>query len=419
MVSLCRNCEQIFEGENTCPYCVSPIIVSHPDLALLSIAHVDCDAFFASVEKRDFPELRDRPVIIGGGRRGVVSTACYIARIKGVHSAMPMYQAIKICPDAVIVRPRPGVYSAVSKEIMTLMKELTPQVQAVSVDEAYLDFSGTKLLHKASPAQLLVKLVNRIEHQIGITCSVGLSINKFLAKIASDLEKPKGFSLIGPKDIDSVLGNKPLSIIPGVGKAFQKKLDKEGLYTFFDLQKESQQVLENKFGKFGTRLWHLARGKDDRATKVTRTIKSISNENTFSQDISDYKRLEGYAWRLTEKVTDRAKSKGLIGKTVTLKLKQHNHKIHTRQASLTVTTNLASQIFPVVKNLLEPMVCLAPFRLLGIGLSGLENESPAPIIKQSMDLVPETKTQASVERVSDELRKKFGPNALRKGLSLN
>ncbi len=419
MVSLCRNCEQMFEGVDTCTYCGSPIIISHPELAELNIAHVDCDAFFASVEKRDFPELRDKPVIIGGGKRGVVSTACYIARIKGVHSAMPMFQAINICPDAVVVRPRPGVYSAVSKEIVALMKELTPQVETVSVDEAFLDFSGTMRLHKSPPAQLLIKMVNRIEHQIGITCSVGLSINKFLAKIASDLEKPKGFSMIGPKDINSVLGNKPLSIIPGVGKAFQKKLDKEGFYTFKDLQKESQQALEDKFGKFGTRLWHLARGKDDRTTKVTRAIKSISNENTFSQDISDYKRLEGYAWRLTEKVTDRAKNKGLIGKTVTLKLKQHNHKIHTRQASLTVPTNLATQIFPVVKNLLVPMVSLAPFRLLGIALSGLESEAQAPLISQSMDLDADTITQASVERVSDELRKKFGPNALRKGISLN
>ena len=419
MVSLCRNCEQMFEEADTCPYCGSPIIISHPELTQLNIAHIDCDAFFASVEKRDFPELRDKPVIIGGGKRGVVSTACYIARIKGVHSAMPMYQAINICPEAVIIRPRPGVYSAVSKEIKALMKVLIPQVESVSVDEAYLDFSGTKLLHKSSPAQLLVKLVNRIENQIGITCSVGLSINKFLAKIASDLEKPKGFSLIGPKDINNVLGNKPLSIIPGVGKAFQKKLDKEGLYTFFDLQKVSKEELEEKFGKFGTRIWHLARGKDNRTTKVSRTIKSISNENTFSQDISDYKRLEGYAWRLTEKVTDRAKNQGFIGKTVTLKLKQHNHKIHTRQASLSIPTNLATQIFPVVKQLLEPMVHLAPFRLLGIGLSGLENEPQSPVINQSMDLEPDAITQASVEKVSDELRKKFGPNALRKGISLN
>lgn len=408
----------MFEGEGICPECRSPRIVSHPELSLLNIAHIDCDAFFASVEKRDNPDLINKPVIIGGGNRGVVSTACYIARIKGVHSAMPMYQAMRLCPDAVIVRPRMGVYSAVSKEIVKLMKEMTPQVETISVDEAFMDFSGTSLLYKASPAQLMVKLINRIEREVGITCSVGLSINKFLAKIASDLEKPKGFSLIGSDDIDKVLGNKPLTIIPGVGKAFQKKLEKEGLFTFFDLQKVPREELEEKFGKFGNRLWHLCRGQDHRITKVTRPIKSISNETTFNTDISDYKKLEGYAWRLTEKVTDRAKEKGLVGNTVTLKLKQHNHKVHTRQERLKIPTNLASQIFPVARSLLKPMVKdFAPFRLVGIGLSGLKNESRQ--INQSLELNPELASQRRVENVSDELRRKFGPNALRKGIALN
>ncbi len=408
----------MFEGEGICPECRSPRIVSHPELSLLNIAHIDCDAFFASVEKRDNPDLINKPVIIGGGNRGVVSTACYIARIKGVHSAMPMYQAMRLCPDAVIVRPRMGVYSAVSKEIVKLMKEMTPQVETISVDEAFMDFSGTSLLYKASPAQLMVKLINQIEREVGITCSVGLSINKFLAKIASDLEKPKGFSLIGSDDIDKVLGNKPLTIIPGVGKAFQKKLEKEGLFTFFDLQKVPREELEEKFGKFGNRLWHLCRGQDHRITKVTRPIKSISNETTFNTDISDYKKLEGYAWRLTEKVTDRAKEKGLVGNTVTLKLKQHNHKVHTRQERLKIPTNLASQIFPVARSLLKPMVKdFAPFRLVGIGLSGLENESRQ--INQSLELNPELASQRRVENVSDELRRKFGPNALRKGMALN
>lgn len=419
MGSLCRKCELLFDGSDSCPICRSPIIVSHPELTSLNIAHVDCDAFFASVEKRDCPELRNKPVIIGGGQRGVVSTACYIARIKGVHSAMPMFQALKLCPEAVIIRPRMGVYSAVSKEIISLMKELTPQVEVISVDEAFLDFSGTKLLHKAPPAQLLVKLANRIEHEIGITCSVGLSINKFLAKIASDLEKPRGFSLIGPEDISKVMGTKPLSIIPGVGKAFQKKLDKEGLFTFGDLHNVGKNELERKFGSFGTRLWYLARGEDHRTIKVTRSIKSISNETTFSTDISDYKKLEGHAWRLTVKVTDRAKAKRLIGKTVTLKLKQHNHKIHTRQAQTPIPTNLSTQIFPIVQSLLKSAANLAPLRLLGVGLSGLEKDKKSLPITQALELDLELKSKVKVETVSDELRKKFGPNALKKGISLN
>ena len=180
-------------------------MVAHDELGQLSIAHMDCDAFYASVEKRDNPTLRDRPVIVGGGTRGVVSTCCYIARIKGVRSAMPMFQALKLCPEAVVVKPRFPAYLEASRAIRAMMEELTPSIEPLSLDEAFLDLSGTARLHGAPPAVLLARLTKRMEDELGLTGSIGLSHNKFLAKIASDLDKPRGFSVIGRAETESFL----------------------------------------------------------------------------------------------------------------------------------------------------------------------------------------------------------------------
>ncbi|MBC7142192.1 MAG: DNA polymerase IV, partial [Rhodobacteraceae bacterium] len=205
MPALCRDCLTPFETGARCPACRSPRIVAHPELFSLSIAHMDCDAFYASVEKRDDPGLRALPVIVGGAHRGVVSTCCYLARIKGVRSAMPMFQALKLCPEAVVVKPRGEHYAAVSRQIRGLMDALTPIVEPLSLDEAFLDLTGTERLHKAPPAVLLARFLKRMEEEIGLTGSVGLSHNKFLAKIASDLDKPRGFSVIGKADTAAFL----------------------------------------------------------------------------------------------------------------------------------------------------------------------------------------------------------------------
>ena len=377
------------------------------------IAHVDCDAFFASVEKKLNPELENKPVIVGFGQRGVVSTACYIARIKGVKSAMPMFKALQLCPDAVIVKPRMGAYAPLSQQIKAYMEEITPFVNFVSVDEAYLDFTGTYETHNKSPARLLVGLTKRVEAELGLTCSVGLSYNRFLAKIASNLNKPKGFAVFGNPEIETYLPTLPLSVIPGVGKSFQNKLNQRGYYALADIKDADLNRLEDLFGSYGTRLWHLARGIDYRRTKATRTIRSISNERTFMQDIGNLDRLEGHAWRLTVKVSDRAKERNYVGKTVVLKLKQANHKLLSRQTTFKIPTNLSSQMFPTIYKMLEQMVDRGPFRLLGIGLKDLMDIEKADHHEVLFD--PDEAMEIRAELVGDEIRKKFGHKALIKG----
>jgi DNA polymerase-4 len=297
MTSLCRDCFHMFDFGVRCEKCGSPRVVAHSELNNLSIAHMDCDAFYASVEKRDNPDLIDKPVIIGGGHRGVVSTACYIARIRGVRSAMPMFQARKLCPDAVVLKPRMAVYAEVSKKIRKMMEDLTPAIEPLSLDEAFMDLSGTTRLHGAPPAVMLAKLVNRMKTELGVTGSIGLSHNKFLAKIASDQDKPNGFFVIGQSDTQSFLADKPIGLIWGVGRATQESLEKAGIRTISDLLRWDKLDLTSRFGTTGARLWHLARGQDRRRVMQHTPIKSISNETTLFEDAADRDLLDGHLWR--------------------------------------------------------------------------------------------------------------------------
>ena len=401
---------------NRCPQCGSPRLVQHPELYDLCIAHMDCDAFYASVEKRDNPDLADKPVIIGGGRRGVVSTACYIARIRGVKSAMPMFQALKLCPDAVIIKPRMAVYADVSKQIRQLMEELTPAIEPLSLDEAFLDLRGTEKLHGAPPAVMLAKLVARMQSELGVTGSIGLSHNKFLAKIASDLNKPKGFSVIGQADTADFLRDKPVRLIWGVGTAAQGALERAGIRTFNDLLRWERRELSAKFGSLGDRLWHLARGQDRRRVSRNAPIKSISNETTFHQDTSDRDLLDGDLWRMCEKVSDRAKAKGLAGRIATLKLKTSTHKSITKRTTLRDATQLADTLYRALRDLFEPLDPSTAYRLIGAGLSDLCDASEA---ERSYDLLdPHAKQRGAAERATDEVRKKFGNDAILKGRAL-
>ena len=248
MQTICRDClTKIIPISLRCVNCASPRIISHPELFSLNTAHMDCDAFYASVEKRDNPSLRDKPVIIGGGRRGVVSTACYIARIKGVRSAMPMFKALKLCPEAVVVAPRMEIYVNVSKEIQQMMSELSPRIEPLSLDEAFIDLNGTEKLHGEPPALSMARLVKRIENELHISGSIGLSYNKFLAKLASDLEKPRGFSVIGQQGIKEFLAPKNINLIWGVGKVTQETLERDGIRTFADLQHRELKYLMDKY----------------------------------------------------------------------------------------------------------------------------------------------------------------------------
>ena len=416
MPSLCRKCFNTFNEEGRCPRCSSPLVVSHSELFDLNIAHMDCDAFYASVEKRDNPDLADKPVIIGGGRRGVVSTACYIARIRGVKSAMPMFKALEKCPDAVVIRPRMKIYAEISQQIRAMMNDITPLVEPLSLDEAFMDMSGTHKLHGAPPAVMLAKLMDRISDNLGLTGSIGLSHNKFLAKIASDLNKPNGYSIIGEAETSSFLKDKSIRLIWGVGASTQKSLEKSGIRTFLDLLRWDRKDLVSKFGSMGDRLWFLARGQDARVVSNSDRIKSISNETTLNENTSNIRVLEGHLWRLCEKVSSRAKSKGLAGNIMILKLKSSNHKIITRRVTLRDPTYMADVLFRSTYPLMEAAIENGPFRLVGAGLSGLCLASQA--LREPELLDDGALNRIKVERVTDEIREKFGDEAMIKGRSL-
>lgn len=341
---------------------------------------MDCDAFYASVEKRDNPKLADKPVIIGGGRRGVVSTACYVARVRGVKSAMPMYQALKLCPDAVVVRPRMDEYVKASKAIRAIMQDLTPDIEPLSLDEAFMDMTGTTKLHGAPPAVMLAKLINRMRDELGLTGSIGLSHNKFLAKVASDLEKPRGYSVIGVAETAEFLKDKPISLIWGVGSVSQDALSKAGIRFFKDLLRWDRRDLSVRFGSLGDRLWHLARGQDRRRVTANAAVKSISNETTFSEDTSNTDILDGHIWRLAEKVSDRAKARGLAGGVVTLKLKRADHSLLSRRLSLREPTQIADRIYRTARNLFDQSSRSGSYRLIGVGISGLVSDSDLSLI---------------------------------------
>lgn len=416
MPALCRDCLTTFETGNRCPACGRPRVISHPELFELSIAHMDCDAFYASIEKRDNPSLRDKPVIIGGGRRGVVSTACYIARIRGVRSAMPMFQALKLCPDAVVLKGRMSAYVEVSRQIRAIMDDLTPVVEPLSLDEAFMDLRGTARLHGAPPAVMLARLVRRMETELGVSGSIGLSHNKFLAKVASDLDKPRGFSVIGKAETMAFLKDKPVRMIWGVGGQAQAALEKAGIRTFSDLLRWEKRDLAVRFGGMGERLWSLARGEDPRRVSANAPVKSISNETTFDEDTSDPDILDGHIWRLAENVADRAKAQDKAGRVVTLKLKRANHTIITRRMSLGDPTQIADRIYRTARALFDQVLNEGPFRLVGVGISHLTDSGGADVSGDLLDT--QERARVGAERASDEIRARFGPGAILKGRAL-
>ena len=416
MPALCRDCLTQFDDARRCPACASPRVTRHPELWDLAIAHMDCDAFYASVEKRDDPSLDGKPVIIGGGRRGVVSTACYVARIRGVRSAMPMFQALKLCPEAVVIKPRMDEYVKASRAIRAMMEELTPAIEPLSLDEAFLDMSGTARLHGAPPAVMLAGLVRRMKSELGLTGSIGLSHNKFLAKVASDLNKPHGFSVIGEAETMEFLRDKPVRMIWGVGAAAQASLEKAGIRTFSDLLRWEQTDLIARFGGMGDRLWHLARGQDKRRVSAHTPMKSITNETTFNDDTADPDLLDGHIWRMAEKVADRAKAKNLAGRVVTLKLKRADHTLLSRRVALSDPTQLADRIYRTARGLFDQVNEKGPYRLLGCGLADLSAADGADKLGDLLD--PDASQRSQAERATDAIRDKFGAKAIVKGRAL-
>jgi DNA polymerase IV len=416
MPALCRDCLTTFDSETRCPACRSPRVTRHPELFDLGIAHMDCDAFYASVEKRDNPDLADKPVIIGGGRRGVVSTACYLARIKGVKSAMPMFQALKLCPEAVVIKPRFDAYVKASRAIRAMMDELTPLVEPLSLDEAFMDLRGTAKLHHAPPAVMLARLIKRMKDELGLTGSIGLSHNKFLAKVASDLEKPRGFSIIGKEETTAFLRPKSVRLIWGIGPAAQASLDAAGIRTFDDLLRWDRRDLHARFGSTGERLYALARGEDGRRISPNAPVKTLSNETTFHENTADPDILDGHLWRMAEKVSARAKATDKAGRVVQLKLKTADFRLISKRQSLHHPTQLADTIYRTARGLFDQVSGAGHYRLLGVGLSDITAAADADRTGDLLD--PGADQRAKAEQATDVIRQRFGSDAIIKGRAL-
>ena len=412
---LCRDCFARAPATGRCPACRSPRVLTHDELDALTIAHLDCDAFYAAIEKRDNPALRDKPLIVGGGRRGVVSTACYIARTYNIRSAMPMFKALKACPQAVVVRPDMEKYVAVSRQVRALMDDITPAVEPLSIDEAFLDLGGTQRLHGMSAAETLARLARRIEDTLDITVSIGLSYNKFLAKVASDLDKPRGFAVIGRAEALAFLKDQPVTLIWGVGTALDRKLERDGIRTIGQLQTMDEASLMRRYGVMGRRLYRLSRGQDSRDVGDGPGRRSVSSERTLAHDVADYDALERLLWPQCERVSAALKRRGLAGWTVTLKLKTARHRIRTRSHRLDQPSQLADVLFEVGRSLLAPETDGERYRLIGIGVADLCDATLA----DQPDLIEPARTRrARAERAMDTLRDRYGRDSIVKGRSL-
>jgi DNA polymerase IV len=418
--SLCRDC-YLLTGigprlrASRCDQCGSFRLVLHRSLKRLTIAHVDCDAFFASVEKRDRPELQSRPVIVGGGIRGVVTAACYIARLDGVKSAMPMFKALKACPDAVVIKPDFQKYTAASRQIRALMSTLTPQVQPLSIDEAVLDLAGTQALHDAPPAVVLARFAATVEKQVGVTVSIGLAANRLMAKIAAGWGKPRGFTVIDAQEAAALLAPESVRLLPGIGAALARKLESIGITTLGQLQALPDNMAARKIGDDGPALIRRARGEDTRVVDPSRETKSISAETTFDRDLSTVADLERPLWRLCEKLARRLKDQDLAAGGVVLKLKTARFASRTRSARLPSPTVLPDRLFALARVLLAKEAVGTNFRLIGIGANPLVSGATA----DRGDLADVTTPRlAAAQAAIDALRGRFGDMAIARGRSL-
>jgi DNA polymerase-4 len=413
---LCRDCSaltMVSDAAARCQHCGSPRLLAHDELGELAIAHLDCDAFYATVEKRDRPELAESPVIVGGGARGVVLACCYVARLYGVRSAMPMFKALAACPEAIVIRPDMAKYREVGRAVRAEMRQLTPLVEPLSIDEAFLDLSGTAALHGAAPAQLLAALAGRVEATLGITVSIGLSYNKFLAKLASDLDKPRGFAVIGRAEATAFLADKPVGWLWGVGNAMQRRLAADGIIRIGQLASLDPRELARRYGRLGSRLAQLARGEDSRRIDAGGRARSISAETTFAHDEADGDALARTLWPLCEKVAMHLKESALAAGGVTLKLKTADFRVRTRSRRLADPTQLADTLFRIASQLLSGEADgITRFRLIGVGADTLVDgaEADLPTLFERNDGKPRR-----LEEAIDTLRQRHGDGVLQLG----
>jgi DNA polymerase-4 len=419
MAILCRDCgylePEIVEGR--CPSCASPRRIAHAELSELTIAHIDCDAFYAAVEKRDDPKLQGKPLIIGGGKRGVVATACYVARRFGVKSAMPMFKALSACPEAIVLRPNMEKYVAAGRQVRDILETTTPLVEPLSIDEAFLDLTGSKRLHGKPPAAVLVGIAKTIEKEVGVTVSIGLSYAKFLAKLASEIDKPRGFAVIGRSEAKEFLAKLPVSSLPGVGAKFTAKLKKDGFKTIADLARLPTGKLQKEYGATGARLEDFCNGRDPRSVNPSRTTKSISSEITLETDLRDADDLKPLLWRQAERVSQRLKEKGFSAGTVVLKLKTDTFQIITRQRPISPPTQLAERLYRAAEKLLQSELGQNHYRLIGISGTDLQPEQEA----DAADLIAkeELTRTTKLESAMSQIRAKAGDGAIYKGRAIS
>ena len=413
MAALCRDCGADPGEHRACPACGGHRIVRHPELNSLHIAHVDCDAFYASVEKRDRPDLVARPVIVGGGVRGVVSASCYIARMYGVRSAMPMFKALQACPDAVVIRPDFTKYTGAARHIRALMGALTPLVQPLSIDEAVLDLAGTEALHGASPAAVLARFALAVEREVGVTISIGLAANRLMAKIAAGRDKPRGFCVIGA-EARALLAPEPVRLLPGIGPALARRLEGLGITRLGHLAALEDRDAPRRLGEDGPSLVRRARGEDSRVVDPTRETKSVSAETTFDTDLTRTDDLERHLWRLSEKVARRLREGGFAAAGVVLKLKTDKFVPRTRAQRLASPTRLPDTLFAAARGLLAREADGTAYRLIGIGAQPLAPAEQADL----PDLAdPNQPKRAATQAAIDALREKFGAAAIGRGRS--
>jgi DNA polymerase IV len=415
-VRLCRDC--LRKGSNDsarCAHCGSPRTVSLEDMGALTIAHVDCDAFYAAVEKRDDPSLNDKPLIVGGaGPRGVVATCCYIARTFGVRSAMPMSRARALCPHAVVLPPDMAKYARVGHEIRARMMALTPLVEPLSIDEAFLDLSGCEPSNGAGPAETLVRFARRIEIEIGVTVSVGLSYCKYLAKLASEVNKPRGFASVSREEAKAWLAPQSVERLWGIGKVGRERLERSGFRVIGDLQRIDERDALLRLGEDGLRLWRLAQGRDDRSVSPQRETKSVSSETTFDRDIADKAELTRVLLAQCDRVATRLRKEGIAASGVTLKLRLADFSLRTRSRSGLRATQLAPRLFAAARPLLDAQPDGIAYRLLGLAATELASAEGADADDM---FVHESGREKFREAAIATLRDRFGPTAVQRGLT--
>ena len=385
----------------------------------MAILHVDMDAFYASVEVREQPALAGRPVIVGGSAegRGDVAAASYEARRFGVHSAMPMVRALRLCPDAVRLPVRMDLYQEISQQIRDIFARYTPEIEPLSLDEAFLDVTASEKLF-GSPLKIAQQIKQTIQNELGLIASVGVAPNKFLAKIASDLEKPDGLVMVEAEAVQDFLDPLPISRLWGVGKVTAGQFERLGIKTIGQLRRRTPEFLEFEFGKFGNHLWELAHGRDPRPVVSDHRAKSLSSEHTFAEDIRDAAILRAWLIDLCEQVGFRVRQHGFYGRTVQIKLRFADFRTITRAQTLDKPSQSTADISHTALELLSrARPDQSAVRLLGVGVSGLDQSTTGTA--QQGDLFAEgndsSQRQQQLDELTDAINTRFGKQQLRRG----